>query len=111
MQSEGSTDQFRVAAGRGNASVVFVLASTSRAPRSLATRIRELGWRVCSFESSIDFLSSPPLPLPSCLVLDAEASAGDLPALQERVAMVREPLIYPGGPRWPCSPPAAMMRA
>jgi FixJ family two-component response regulator len=76
--------------------IVFVVDDDVSVRESLAPLIRWAGWKPEAFCSAQDFLSSPPVDAPSCLVLDVELPDLNGFDLQERVAADRSamPIIF-----------------
>jgi FixJ family two-component response regulator len=71
------------------APIVYFIGSNGWASDRLAPPSRALGWRIRQFDCAQTFLDSPPLLVPSCLVLDAALPQLDVFELQQRVATDR----------------------
>jgi FixJ family two-component response regulator len=76
--------------------IVFVVDDDVSVRESLELLIRSAGWRPETFESALDFLSRPRVPIPSCLVLDVTLPGLNGLDLQKRVAVDRSemPIIF-----------------
>lgn len=76
--------------------VVFVVDDDSSVRESLELLIRSAGWRPETFASAQEFLSRPPLRVPSCLVLDVHLPDLNGLELQNRVAAdrIHMPIIF-----------------
>lgn len=68
------------------APVVFVVDDDVSVRESLELLIRTQGWEPRLFESAGEFLAQPPVPAPSCLVLDVSLPDLDGLELQHRLA-------------------------
>jgi FixJ family two-component response regulator len=68
---------------------VFVVDDDRSIRESLEFLIRSVAWRVRTFRCVRAFLGSPPILVPSCLVLGVARPELDGPDLQERVAVDR----------------------
>ena len=79
--------------------VVFVVDDDASVRRSLELLIDSAGWYAETFASAQEFLSCPPVPAPSCLVLDVALPDLDGLELQKRVAADRfdMPIIFISG--------------
>ncbi|HUP90543.1 MAG TPA: response regulator [Longimicrobiales bacterium] len=79
--------------------MVFVVDDDASVRRSLASLIDSAGWQTQTFASAQDFLSSPRVPAPSCLVLDLFLPDVNGLELQKRVAVERTdmPIIFISG--------------
>ncbi len=76
--------------------IVYVVDDDISVRESLEALIRHAGWRPEVFASAQDFLSQPPAPCPSCLVLDVTLPDLNGLDLQQRVAAERAdmPIIF-----------------
>jgi FixJ family two-component response regulator len=92
MREQASTS----AATGPDTPVVFVVDDDASVRRSLELLIRSQGWQPQTFASAQEFLSRPPVLVPSCLILDV--TLPDLNGLdvQKRIAMDRidMPIIF-----------------
>jgi len=79
-----------------NASVVFVVDDDISVRESLEVLLRHEGMNVETFVSAQEFLSRPPVMIPSCLVLDFALPGLNGLDLQKRVAVERHemPIIF-----------------
>jgi FixJ family two-component response regulator len=79
--------------------MVFVVDDDASVRRSLESLIDSAGWQTQTFASAQDFLSSPRVPAPSCLVLDVILPDLNGLELQKRVAVDRidMPIIFISG--------------
>jgi FixJ family two-component response regulator len=79
--------------------MVFVVDDDSSVRRSLESLIDSAGWQAETFASAQEFLSSPRVPAPSCLVLDVALPGLNGLELQKRVAVDRTdmPIIFISG--------------
>jgi FixJ family two-component response regulator len=78
------------------APIVFVVDDDISVRESLELLIRDAGWQPETFESAPEFLSHPPVLVPSCLVLDVTLPGLSGLDLQKRVAVDRKdmPIIF-----------------
>ncbi|MGZ5163055.1 MAG: response regulator transcription factor [Burkholderiales bacterium] len=78
---------------------VFVIDDDASVRRSLESLIDSAGWQTETFASAQEFLSSPRVPAPSCLVLDVALPGLNGLQLQKRVAVDRAdmPIIVISG--------------
>jgi len=76
--------------------VVFVVDDDVSVRESLELLIGCAGWKAETFASAHEFLSRPPVPAPSCLVLDVSLPGLNGLELQQRVAAERTdlPIIF-----------------
>jgi FixJ family two-component response regulator len=76
--------------------IVFVVDDDISVRESLELLIREAGWQPEIFESAQEFLSRPPVRVPSCLVLDLTLPGLNGLDLQKQVAVDRAdmPIIF-----------------
>ena len=83
----------------GPAPVVFVVDDDLSVRESLELLIRSAGWEPRLFASARDFLAQPPVPAPSCLVLDVRLPDLNGLELQHRIADDRLdlPIIFISG--------------
>ena len=72
--------------------IVFIVDDDHSVRKALALLIDSAGWLSLGFESARDFLASPRLPSPSCLVLDVGLPDLDGFEVQTRVAAERTAL-------------------
>ena len=81
--------------------IVFVVDDDVSVRESLELLIRSAGWQPETFESAQEFLSRPPVVVPSCLVLDLTLPGLNGLDLQKRVAVDRTdmPIIFITGHR------------
>ncbi|MDB5927894.1 MAG: two component transcriptional regulator, LuxR family [Betaproteobacteria bacterium] len=79
--------------------MVFVVDDDASVRRSLESLIDSAGWQAETFASAQEFLSSPRVPAPSCLVLDVALPGLNGLELQKRVAVDRTdmPIIFISG--------------
>jgi FixJ family two-component response regulator len=79
--------------------MVFVVDDDASVRRSLESLIDSAGWQTETFASAQEFLSSPRVPAPSCLVLDVALPGLNGLELQKRVAVDRAdmPIIFISG--------------
>jgi FixJ family two-component response regulator len=79
--------------------VVFVVDDDASVRKSLQLLIGSEGWPTATFASAQEFLSSPRVPVPSCLVLDVTLPDINGLELQKRVAVDRTnmPIIFISG--------------
>ena len=79
--------------------IVFVVDDDASVRTSLESLIDSAGWQTQTFASAQDFLSSPRVPAPSCLVLDVALPDLNGLELQKRVAVDRAdmPIIFISG--------------
>jgi len=82
--------------------VVFLVDDDACLRDSLAVAIRSTGWHVRPFRCVQDFLSSPPILAPSCLVVDVATLDVDDLELQDRVSRDRPgmPIVLVSRARW-----------
>jgi FixJ family two-component response regulator len=76
--------------------IVFVVDDDISVRESLELLIRAAGWQPEIFQSAQEFLACPPMPVPSCLVLDVNLPDLNGLDLQTRVAVDRTdmPIIF-----------------
>ncbi|MCW2241142.1 response regulator transcription factor [Azospirillum canadense] len=86
----------RVSAVPDATPIVYVVDDDISVRESLEALIRHAGWHPEVFASAQDFLSQPPAPCPSCLVLDVTLPDLNGLDLQQRVAAERAdmPIIF-----------------
>jgi FixJ family two-component response regulator len=79
--------------------VVFVVGEDASVGQSLEFMIRREGWELCAFSSAQEFLSSPRVHAPSCLVLDITLPDISGLDLQRHIAAARRdmPVIFVAG--------------
>jgi FixJ family two-component response regulator len=69
--------------------IVYVLDEDASVRLLLDFLLRDAGWRSETFASAQEFLATPPVVVPNCLVLDASLSCPNALDLQKRVAIDR----------------------
>jgi FixJ family two-component response regulator len=75
--------------------VVFVVDDDVSVRESLELLVRWAGWQPETFASAEEFLDRPPLPVPSCLVLDVSLPALSGLDLQQRIVdRIDMPIIF-----------------
>jgi len=76
--------------------IVFVVDDDVSVRESLELLIRHAGWRPEMFESALEFISRPRVPVPSCLILDIGLPGLNGLELQKRIAADRVdmPIIF-----------------
>jgi FixJ family two-component response regulator len=79
--------------------IVYVVDDDPSIRKSLELLISSAGWRAETFASALEFLSSPRVPVPSCLVLDVTLPDINGLELQKRMAVDRSdmPIIFISG--------------